>query len=139
VEYDDWERTVPTVLKDDLLWRVQAYRLAAFLGHCADEDMRRISGDARFVHNAAQLCRAAGSITANTAEAYSRQSKRDRIRFYEYALGSAAEAKTWYLGMRSVLDAATLEARLGVLQSITRLLLTMIRSARGAKPPARSS
>ncbi|MFL5561473.1 MAG: four helix bundle protein [Gemmatimonadaceae bacterium] len=139
MEYDEWERTVPPVLKGDLLWRVQAYRLAAFLGHCADEDTRRISGDARFVQNAAQLCRAAGSIAANTAEAYSRQSKRDRIRFYEYALGSAAEAKTWYLGIRSALDAPTLDARLAVLQSITRLLLTMIRSSRGAKPLAHSS
>ena len=136
MHYDEWEITVPASLKADLLWKVQAYRLAAFLCHCVDEDTRVLSTDSRYVHTTAQLCRAAGSIVANTAEAYSRRSVRDRVRFYEYALGSAAEAKTWYLGMRSSLDASTLDTRLALLQSITRLLLKMLSSSRPAPPRA---
>ena len=136
MQYDEWELTVPASLKGDMLWKVQVYRLAAFLCHCVEEDTRAIGVDPRYVHNTAQLCRAAGSIVANTAEAYSRRSVRERVRFYEYALGSAAESKTWYLGMRSALDAVTLDARLAQLQSITRLLLKMLNSSRPPRPKA---
>ncbi len=31
MNYDDWLKTVPTDITGDLLWKVEAYRLALFL------------------------------------------------------------------------------------------------------------
>jgi four helix bundle protein len=132
--YEEWEMAVPELIKVDRIWRVQAFRLAAFLGACSESDTRELADDPRFRAMAAQLCRAAASIAANIAEGYPRQSPKDRVRYYEYALGSAEEAKTWYLSLRECLAANALDERLSTLRSITRLLLTMIRSSR---PPSR--
>jgi four helix bundle protein len=131
--YDDWESSIPDVIKADLIWKAQAFRLASFLSACAEFDTRKID-DGRLVRMSAQLCGAAGSIPANIAEGYRRQSARDRVRYYEYALGSAQEAKIWYLSLRETVGPQTLDDRLATLLSITRLLLTMIRSARPPKP-----
>ncbi|HEX2781802.1 MAG TPA: four helix bundle protein, partial [Gemmatimonadaceae bacterium] len=90
--YEEWERTVPVEMKGEPAWRVQAFRLASFLSECADWDTDDAVGDPRYVEPAAQLCSAAGSIAANLSEGYARLSSGDRIRFYEYALGSAAES-----------------------------------------------
>jgi four helix bundle protein len=130
VTYEDWELSFPAALKTDLIWRVQAYRLASFIGDCAEADTRSTAHDPRFVPLGAQLCRAVCSIAANIAEGYSRKSARDRVRYYEYAVCSANETKVWYLRMRTEIDQAALDARIDLLQSITRLLLTMIRSSR---------
>ena len=134
--YDEWEATVPAEIKADLVWRVQAYRLGSYLAACADHDSRALATDARLVATAAQLFKAAGSVPANIAEGYSRLSTRDRVRYYEYALGSAAEARTWYVAMRDTLGAGPLAERVATLRSITRLLLTMIRSGRATKTNA---
>ena len=131
--YDEWETTIPAAVRQDVIWRVQAYRLALYLASCAEEDTRGMGEGLRFAETASQLCRAAGSIAANIAEGYPRQSGRDRIRYYEYALGSAAEVKVWYLSARATLAPGVIEDRFALLRSITRLLLTMIRSARPPK------
>ena len=132
--YDEWEVTVPAAVKCDTIWRVQAFRLALFLGACAENDTLTAESDARFVHTDAQLCRAAGSIAANIAEGYPRRSLRDRVRYYEYALGSAAETKVWYLGLEPRITADAFTERLELLRSISRLLLTMIRSSGAPRP-----
>ena len=62
-----------------------------------------------------QLYRAIGSISANIAEGYSRRSRKDRARFYEYALGSAREARTWYYQGRNILSAKVVSHRLQLL------------------------
>ena len=128
--YDEWEATIPAGVRQDVIWKVQAYRLALYLGQCAEVDTRSTKDDGRFAQSASQLCRAAGSVAAHIAEGYPRQSARDRIRYYEYALGSAAEVKVWYLNSRTTLAPGAIEERFALLRSITRLLLTMIRSAR---------
>jgi four helix bundle protein len=132
--YDEWEGTVPEVIKADRIWRVQAFRLASYLSACVESDSLEIEGDAKVALLLAQLRRAAASVAANIAEGYPRRSTRDRVRFYEYALGSAEETKSWYFSLRASVDSASLEARLSVLRSITRLLLTMIRSSRPHSP-----
>ena len=134
--YTDWEVTVSEAVKRDTIWRVQAYRLALFLSACAAQDTRDSVSDPRCVHTNAQLCRAAGSIAANIAEGYPRRSLRDRVRYYEYALGSAAEAKVWYLSLEPHIGSGTLGSRFELLRSITRLLLTMIRSSGAGRPAA---
>ena len=63
-----------------------------------------------------RLHRAVGSIGANLAEGYSRSSARDRARLYEYALGSAREAREWYV-------------------RVHRVLVAVLRRAHVARPP----
>jgi len=140
--YDEWEGGVPEVIRIDRIWRVQAFRLASFLAACADADTRTVAKDPRYLPMAAQLCRAAASVPANIAEGYPRQSAKDRVRYYEYALGSTEETKTWYMSFRTTIAPDCLEERLALLRSITRLLLTMIRSSRPprhAVPPGATS
>ena len=133
--YEEWEATVPDDVKREPLWHVQAYRLALLLADGAELDTRGLrdgSSDPRFVKNAAQLCAAAGSVAANIAEGYPRRSGKDRCRYYEYALTSLAETKSWYLTVRRSIDPAVMTLRLATMRSISRLLLTMMRSARAA-------
>jgi len=129
--YAEWEAQVPTVIKEDSLWRMQAYRRALFLGDLGWRDVTRLMGDRRTRALADQLYRAVGSISANLAEGYSRGTGRDRARFYEYALGSARESRDWYFKARYVLGDEILEHRLTLLSEIIRLLLTMIPQQRG--------
>jgi four helix bundle protein len=134
--YDEWQLSLPAAVTTDVIFRVQAFRLASFLADCAERDTRAVARDPRFAKNAIQLIRSAGSVSASIAEGYPRRSPRDRIRYYEYALGSTAEAKSWYLSARTFLPPATLEDRFALLTSITRLLRTMIRSATPLPDPA---
>lgn len=122
----EWQRTVPGAITGDPLWRVQAYRLALYAGDTAWDDTCRLATDARTRSLSDQLYRAVGSIGANIAEGYSRGGGRDRARFYEYALGSAREARDWYYKARHVLGTPHTDERLSLLTQIIRLLLTMI-------------
>ena len=132
--YDEWEVTVPALLKADAIWRVQAYRLASYVSAVAGYDADAIAEAPWLVKSASQLASCSESIPANIAEGYARLSPKDRIRYYEYALGSAAEAKSRYVSLTRRFDASLVDARLTVLASISRLVLTMIRSGR-LKPP----
>lgn len=133
--YDEWELTVPPVLKADALWRVQAFRLASYLGVVAGFDADGIAEAPWLVKSAGQLSSSTESIPANIAEGYARLSPKDRVRYYEYALGSADEAKSRYLTLSRRLDPSLVNARLDVLSSVTRLVLKMIRSGRLIDPP----
>jgi four helix bundle protein len=140
--YEEWEAGVPAGIRGDAIWRVQAFRLSSYVAAAADLDGERLAHQPRLSKAVAQLSGAAASVPANIAEGYTRISPRDRIRFYEYALGSAAETKSWYLSLSRWLPPPVVEARLGTLTSITRLLLKMIRSGRllsipvAANPPS---
>ena len=136
--YEEWEATVPEGVKDDRVWRVTAYRLALHLADMAISDTAHLAGDPRFAGKVPQLCDAAGSVAANIAEGYPRRSGKDRIKFYDYALTSLAETKSWYLQIRSTIDGHVMDARLATMLSISRLLHTMMRSARklGSIEPA---
>ena len=96
MSYGEWEATVPGTLKADAIWRVQAYRLASYVGSEAGFDADTVAERRWLVKSAGQLASAAESVSANIAEGYARLSPKDRIRYYEYALGSAAEAKSRY-------------------------------------------
>lgn len=79
------------------------------------------------------LYSAVGSIAANIAEGYSHRSRKDQARFYEYALGSAREARVWYYQSRNILSGTVMEHRIRILTSIIRMLLTIIPAERGYK------
>jgi four helix bundle protein len=130
VNFNEWEKIVPETITGDVLWRVQAYRLALFAADIGWEDVTLLVKDRRTQALADQLCRALGSVSANVAEGYSRGTGKDRARFYEYALGSARESRDWYYKARHVLDEMVIEHRLALQTQIIRLLLTMVPSQR---------
>ncbi len=131
--FEEWLSSVPAELAGDPLWQMKVYRLAVFAGDLAWLDASRLTRDERTVALADQLYRAVGSIGANIAEGYSRRLGKDQARFYEYALGSAREARTWYYLGRQVLSMEVTLHRLQLLTNIIRLLLTIIPSERGFK------
>jgi four helix bundle protein len=77
------------------------------------------------------LYHAVGSIVVNIAEGYSRSSGADRVRFYEYALGSVRESMKWYRSSAPVLGTECATDRLDRLEEMRRLLLATIPRERG--------
>ena len=124
--HNEWEKTVPDVIRQDVLWTVTAYRLALFLSDIAWSDVQRLAKEICTRSLADQLFRSAGSICANIEEGYSKLSAKDRARFYEYSLGSARESRGWFYRGRHVLGEEVVSHRMNLLTEIIRLLLTMI-------------
>lgn len=131
--YEEWVKTVPAELTGDPLWRIEVYRLALFANDLAWHDVSKLMQDQRTLSLSDQLYRAIGSVSANVAEGYSRQSGKDQARFYEYALGSARETRTWYYHGRHILSEAVATHRIQLQTRIIRLLMTIIPHERGYK------
>ena len=131
--FAEWMETVPQELKGDALWRMEVYRLSLFAADLAWPDVTKLIQDKCAMSLADQLYRAAGSTIANIAEGYGRQSGKDQARYYEYALGSAREARDCYYKARHVLTNTVAIHRIRLLTQIIRLLLTIIPSERGYK------
>jgi len=123
---DEWEGSVPKSIRDDALWRMKVYRIGLYASDMAWTDVTTHVRDQRTIALADQLYRAISSISANIAEGYGRSSGKDRVRFYEYALGSAREARDWYFKARHVLTIPMVEQRIELLSQVIRLLLTII-------------
>ncbi len=103
MDYEEWEEKVPEQIRGDSLWKVRAYQFALFAADVGWQDVTKLMRDRRTLALAEQLYRSLGSISANVAEGYSRETGRDRARFYEYALGSARESRDWYHKGRRIL------------------------------------
>ncbi|MDH7475357.1 MAG: four helix bundle protein [Anaerolineae bacterium] len=131
--YEEWEASMPPELTNDPLWRMKVYRLALFASDLAWRDVCKLAKDKRTTSLSDQLYRAVGSISANIAEGYSRRSGKDQARCYEYSLGSAREARTWYYQARHALSELVATHRIRLLTDIIRLLLTITPSERGYK------
>ena len=132
MNYVDWLKSVPVAIAGDPLWTVEAYRLSLFAAELGWHDVTKLMKDKRTGELSDQLYRALGSIGANISEGYSRGGGRDRVRFYEYALGSARESRGWYYQGRHILREPVAEHRIDLLTQIIRLLLTMVPDQRGA-------
>lgn len=126
MNYAEWEQGLPPEITGDVLWRVEAYRLALFADELAWHDATKLVRDRRTIELSDQLFSAVGSMGAHIAEGYSRSSGKDRVRFYEYALGSGREGRHWYCQGRCVLGDAVMRHRIELLTQIIRLLLKMI-------------
>ena len=126
MNYDEWARTVPETFRNDPLWTVAAYRFALFLADLCWQDVTKLERERRTAGLCDQLYRAVGSIGANLAEGYSRSTGKERAHFYEYSLGSARESRHWYYQGRHVLGEDVIQHRLGLLDQIIRLLVTMV-------------
>ncbi len=124
--FDEWAKTVPATITGDVLWKVEAYRLALFAADVGWSDVTKLMQDKRTLDLSDQLYRATGSISANIAEGYSRSTGKDRARFYEYALGSARESRDWYYKSRHILGDDVANHRMNLMTQIIRLLITMV-------------
>jgi four helix bundle protein len=137
--FDEWLPSVPARLTRDPIWRRNDYRLAVYVSDVAWPHVVQLARNPATRHVAGQLHEALGSIRSHIAEGYSRGSGADRVRFYEYALGSARESREWYWGARHVIGDEPAERQCETLDSIVRLLLTAIPSERSerfrASPP----
>ncbi len=125
----EWEEQVPRDLKEDVVWRMEAYRLGLFISDACWVDTEKLLKQKRF-SLADQLYRSVGSISANIIEGYSRISKKEKAKFYEYSLGSAREARDWYFKSRHVLSTEIANTRIKMLTSIIKLLQSMISDQR---------
>lgn len=114
----------------DPLFRTAAYRFSIQLIQNCWVDANTLYRNPVTNRISSQLYRAVGSVAANLAEGYSRRSKHDRARLYEYALGSAREARVWYSAGRPVLGTEVVAIRLDLIDNISRLLVGMIASER---------
>lgn len=124
--YELWEAGVPLSFTADALWGMIAYRKSLFLAELAWRDVSKLVIDRRLMSLADQLYRAVGSVGANIAEGYSRGSCKDRVRFYEYSLGSARESRDWYFKARHTLGEEVFQHRSELITEIVKLLLTTI-------------
>lgn len=131
MNYSDWQSTVPTEITDDPLWKTTIYKQSLFLSDLTWRDTRKLIEDRSLVSLSDQLFRAVGSISANVSEGYSRASGKDQARFYEYALGSAREARDWYFKSRHALGPLVADHRLKLLAEIIRQLSKMVTKYRG--------
>jgi four helix bundle protein len=128
--YQKWLLSVPAQLKTDHLWKIEAHRLGLFASEIGWNDVTKLLGDRRTASLSDQLYRSLGGISATIAEGFSRGTGKERARFYEFALGSAREARDWYFKGRHILGAKVAQHRIELLTKIIRLLLTMIADQR---------
>jgi len=131
MNFVSWCETVPEEITGDRVWHVKAYQLALFAADIAWIDLGPFMADRRTLAVSDQLYRSVGSISANIAEGFSKSSRRDRARYYEYALGSARETRDWYFKGRHILRPDAVSHRMQLCSEIIRLLLTMIPEQRG--------
>jgi len=110
---------------------MRVFELAEDIGPDSWTDAEKLVENAITGEIAAQLYAAIGSIGANIAEGYSRSSGKDRVRFFEYSLGSVRESMKWYRHSRPVLGEETVSDRLDRLEEMRRLLLAIIPRERG--------
>jgi len=128
--FEHWQSEVAAPIRGDALWKMEAYRLGLFLSDLAWNDSGKLLRERRTIGIADQLYRAVGNISSNIAEGYSRGTGKDRARLYEYALGSAREARDWYYKSRYVLADRVTEHRLDLSTQLVRLLIRMVSNER---------
>ena len=124
--FDEWLRNADPRLALDRIWRMRAYRLAHYLTDMAWLDIQPVLANPVTRESASQLIRAIGAVRADLVEGYSRSSGRDRARYFEYALGSAREAREWYITFTPVIGEPIASSRRDYLSEIIRLLLAAI-------------
>ena len=131
-------RTVPPDITTDTIWRTPAYRLALFVMSTAQADVPRLPVNRSTRPHVDQLLRAVSAISADLDEGYSRSSGRERAHYYEYAVGSAREARGWYYKCAAAFAPEVVAARLARLSRIIRILTAVIPRERERRAPERT-
>jgi four helix bundle protein len=76
-----------------------------------------------------QLVRAADSVSANIAEGFGRYHKKDKIKFYQYAKGSALDCYDWLLKCkhRKLLNDSQLQSYIETVQNLPKSINYLIK------------
>ena len=122
MEFQHWETSIRSPFETDPIWRMKAFRMALYLLDEAWQDIQLLRRYRVLDQTLSQLYRAVGSIGANIAEGYSRSSGLDRVRLYEYSLGSTRESQVWYFACHHVINEAVVASRYDVLAQIAKML-----------------
>jgi four helix bundle protein len=136
--FSDWIEQVPEEIKSDTVWRVEAYRLSLFVADLAWTDTASLFRNRPTSEHADQILRSTAKISSCVCEGYSRHGGKARSVFYEYAAGSAREARDWYFKSCHALSKAVLAHRIDLLTQILRLLLKMIGNERNTDRKVRA-
>jgi four helix bundle protein len=134
--HEEWLAQVSDSLKNDPIWKFEAYPKSLFLYDLAWEDTDKLLKDVRGRKLAGQLIDSAGSVSANIDEGFGRGIESgEYIQFLRYALGSARETRSWYYKSRRLLAAEAVRHRIALCDEIIALLVVTIkqRRARGRK------
>lgn len=131
MNFNEWVLSLPKDIKDDSLWKIEAYRLALFAAEIGWRDVTELMKDKRMHGLADQLYRSLGSISANIAEGYSHHTGKARAQYYQYALGSARETRDWYYKAHHVLKEEVANHRITFTTQVIKLLLVMVPQQRG--------
>jgi hypothetical protein len=109
---------------------MRGFHLACYAIHAGWSDVRTLARLPACRPIADQLQRALGSTAANIAEGYSRSSGADRVRLFEYALGSARETLVWYETSTPWLGPVAVGQRQAPTRRVVSLLLRAIPAER---------
>lgn len=133
-DFLEWDRKNRARRLEDPVWRLRTYRLASYAIEQAWIDARRLQTHRLTRGVADQLYRSVGSIGATTTGGYSRSGIRGRIRYLEYALGSARESRHWYRSGVHVLGQERVDIAVDPLNQIVHMLLRTISNERQKLP-----
>ena len=128
--YQEWQQTVPEVIRNGPLWSVSFYQKALHLFDLCWFDCAQLMQDVRGRAIAEQLIRSSGSVPANIEEGYGRGFGLDYARFLAIAQGSARETQGWYLRSRHIMLAEVVQHRVGLCDEVIAMLVTAESSQR---------
>lgn len=131
MNFNEWISSLPKDIKDDSLWKMEAYRLSLFATEIGWHDVTELMHDKRTHGLADQLYRSLGSVSANIAEGYSHHTGKSRAQYYQYALGSARESRDWYYKAHHILKKLVVTHRIALMTQVIKLLLVMVPQQRG--------
>jgi four helix bundle protein len=132
--YEEWLVKVPVSIRNDPIWKFEAYPKALLLYDLAWEDCEQLAYDVRGLEIVRQLIRSTGSISANIDEGYGRGIERgEYIQYLRYALGSARETRSWYYKARRLLEDALVTHRIGLCNELIALLVTAIKERKQSR------
>ena len=134
MKYEEWLAQVPDSLKNDPIWKFEAYPKALLLFDLAWEDSEHLMRDKRGQEIAQQLVGSAGSITANVDEGFGRGiDRKEYAQFLRFALGSARETRSWYYKASKLLAPQVVQHRMALCDGIIALLVVTINRRKSAK------
>jgi four helix bundle protein len=134
MKYEEWLAQAPDSLKNDPIWKFEAYPKALLLFDLAWEDTEHLMRDKRGQEIARQLVGSAGSITANIDEGFGRGiDRKEYAQFLRFALGSARETRSWYYKSSKLLAPQVVQHRMGLCDEIIALLVVTINRRKTAK------
>ena len=112
------------------LHNVGAYRKSLQLFDHVIEDTKPLKSDFTLTGLLSQQIASADSVCANIEEGYGRLSRKEYIRFLDYAIASARETQGRYTRLKHWIDPSVLKRRNALLDEIIGILSSTIKTLR---------